>query len=328
MRKIIGIGNALVDVLIRLEDDGLLSRLLLPKGGMIIIDEEAQEHLNDVLGTIPRSMSTGGSACNAMLAVSGLGAESGYIGCIGADQTGRFFRDTCRTMGISAHLMEGPGHTGTANTFISPDGERTFATHLGAATSLGDSTITSGMFRGYGILHVEGYLISNHALIETICREAREAGLTISIDLGSYNIVEQEKDFFCYIIRKYIDIVFANEEEGKAISGSPDSAQALSYIAEMCSIAVVKLGSRGASAMDASRQRILVGAQKVDVVDTTAAGDFFAGGFLYALAHGAPLATCLAVGAHMSENVIQTIGTRLTPDTWQDIRMWVKDKLQ
>lgn len=325
MKKMIGIGNALVDVLVQMKDDSLLEELQLPKGGMQLIDEQRQHLLNQRIKVLQPHKATGGSAGNTILALANLGIRPGYIGKIGRDEMGTFYAENCKQTGIEAQLILCDTTTGVANTFISPGGERTFGTYLGAAALLQAEEIKPEMFRGYELLHIEGYLVQNHQLIEKICWTAKQEGLTLSIDLASYNVINSDLPFFHHLVEDYIDIVFANEEECAAYTGTTDSQKGLNHIAEYCTLAVVKLGSKGAIAMWGASspqygQKAEAPALKVNVTDTTAAGDFFAGGFLYALCTGAPLEKCLQIGALLSGYVIQVIGTRLTDEAWQEIR--------
>lgn len=323
MNKIVGIGNALVDVLVRLEDEKLLSELHLPKGGMQLIGEEGTKAVERKLMGRTTQKSTGGSAGNAVLALANLGAQPGFVGKVADDEMGRFFVDNCKATGIDARLIKGNGHSGVANTFITPDGERTFATALGVASTMAAEDIRSELFLGYQLIHVEGYLVQNHDLMDAICQTAKQMGMKVSLDLASYNVVSADLAYMRSLVQNYVDIVFANEEESAAFTSGKEPAEALEEIASMCEIAVVKLGSKGSSAMRGS-EKAVVGAQKVDVVDTTAAGDFFAGGFLYALTQGRSLEDCLRTGALLSEHVIQVVGTRLSEEAWKGIRLEIE----
>jgi sugar/nucleoside kinase (ribokinase family) len=258
-----------------------------------------------------------------MLALANLGAHPGFIGCVSKDETGCFFRDNCQATGIDARLITRQGLSGVANTFITPDAERTFATHLGVAAQMSADDITPQLFEGYQIIHIEGYLVQNHDLIRKICRTAKQLGLQTSIDLASYNVVTDNLELLRNLVTEYIDIVFANEEESAAFTEGKAPEEALHEIASMARVAVVKLGKRGASAMQDGIEAFVPG-QRVEVVDTTAAGDFFAGGFLYAYSHGASLENCLHMGTLLSQNIIQVIGTRLSDSVWDRIRQEAK----
>ena len=323
MEKIIGIGNALVDILVRLKDDVFLEQIGLQKGGMTLIDEARQEELCAKMKGLPMEQATGGSAGNAMLALAQLGGNAGFVGKVGIDELGKFYAGNCKKVGIEARLLQSDLPTGVANTFISPDGERTFGTCLGAAATLQASDITPQLFEGVSMAHIEGYLVQNHELMEAICQTAMEMSVQLSLDLASYNVVASDLPFFQHLVQDYIDIVFANEEEAAAFTGKKDPIEALREIASLKCLAVVKLGDKGASAR-LGREEVIIGAHKVPVVDTTAAGDFFAGGFLYALNRGASLKDCLSLGALLSEHIIGVVGTRLSDEEWKEIRKETK----
>ena len=325
--KIIGIGNALVDVLVRIPDDALLAELGLPKGSMQLVDEERARRIAQSMQPFGPQMATGGCAGNTVLALAHLQAHPGFIGRVGSDAVGTFFRVNCLRMGIDAQLTTDDTHSGVAYTLISPDGERTFGTCLGAAARMEAADIRPEMFDGYGLLHVEGYLVQNHALIETVARMAKEAGLRLSIDLASANVVKADLDFFRRLVHDYVDIVFANETESCAFAETSSPEEACRLIAQVADVAVVKLGARGAMARsgdDAAR----VEARRVAVADTTAAGDFFAAGFLYAHSQGAPLEQSLRCGALLGEHIIQVVGTRLPETAWNELNTKIQDILK
>lgn len=317
--KIIGIGNALVDILVRLDEETMLERLNLPKGGMTLIDAARQRQLRTRMEGLRQERSTGGSAGNAMLALARLGGEAGFVGKVGRDEFGKFYRDSFRSAGIDARLLQCDLPTGVANTFITPDGERTFGTCLGAAAALRPADITPELFEDVSTAYIEGYLVQDHDLMETICRTATEMGVQLCLDLASYNIVAADLPFFQYLVQNYIDIVFANEDEAAAFTGEKDPLAALRRIAAYKCLAVVKLGGKGACCR-LGDEEVMVKARQVSVVDTTAAGDFFAAGFLYALDRFAPLQDCLRYGATLAEHVIGVVGTRLSDETWKKIR--------
>ena len=318
MEKIIGIGNALVDVLVRLEDDSVLERMQLPKGGMTLIDEAQQKKLRACMEGLSIEKATGGSAGNTILALAHLGEKVGFVGKVGRDDLGKFYADNCKAVGIEARLLECDLPTGVANTFISPDRERTFGTHLGAAATLKPSDITPELFEDVTLAHIEGYLVQNHDLMETICQTAMEQSVQLSLDLASYNVVAADLPFFRHLVQDYIDIVFANQEEAAAFTGKKDPLEALREIAAYKCLAVVKLGGKGASAR-LGDEEVVVEANKVPVVDTTAAGDFFAGGFLYGLDKGVSLQECLRFGTLLAGKIIGVVGTKLPEETWNSL---------
>ena len=166
MDKILGLGNALVDVLVTLEDDNVLKEMGLTKGAMTLIDEDKLLKINDFFSKKETHLATGGSAGNAINALASLGAATGLIGKIGNDRYGDFFREKFQKRGTETFLLTSDTlPSGVASTFISADGERTFATHLGAAAALKAEELTLDMFRGYAYLFVEGYLVQDHDVI-------------------------------------------------------------------------------------------------------------------------------------------------------------------
>ncbi len=319
--KILGIGNALVDVLYHLHDEHLLSEIHLKKDAMTLINERWEHEIENMTSGIEKTCSSGGSIGNTMLALARLEREPGFIGRIGNDEMGHFFESQLTKAGVHTHLLRGNEGTGVAHTFITPGGNRTFGTWLGAAYYLSAKDITEEMFHGYDLLHVEGYLVQNQELIEAICKKAKQAGLIISLDLSSFNVVSKNRVYFHHLISDYVDIVFANEGEARAFTGSMDSQEQLRHLAHLCDTAVVKLGEHGSIAMHEGGRIFQCHAIPVhEVVDTTAAGDYFAAGFLHALTRGHRLPKCLETGSILACEAIQVTGSQLSPAAWNRIK--------
>lgn len=319
--KIIGIGNALVDILYRLDDEHLLSEIHLKKDAMTLINERWEHEIEDMTRHVDKSMANGGSISNTMVALARLEREVGFIGRVGDDEMGRFFEEKLCDAGVHTQLIRGREATGVAHTFVTPGGSRTFGTLLGAAYYLGPNDITEEMFRGYDLLHIEGYLVQNQELIETICQRAKQAGLILSLDLSSFNVVSKNRTYFHHLISDYIDIVFANEGEARAFTGNFDPQEQLRHIAHLCDLAVVKLGEHGSIAMLEGGRIYKCHAEYVEnVVDTTAAGDYFAAGFLHALTRGHRPKKCLQVGTILATEAVQVMGSQLSPAAWNRIK--------
>ena len=244
MDKILGIGNSLVDVLLKMEDDSLLAELKLPKGSMQLIDEEMLTRIQHIQSAHVYHRSSGGSVANTICALGNLGMSPGFIGKVGEDEFGDFFRQTLQNQGVNTCLLTTSEHaSGIASTFISPDGERTFGTYLGASGTLSADDLSISMFEGYSYFYIEGYLLQNHALMLRAMQLAKEAGLQICMDMASYNVVESEREFFDMLIDQYVDIVFANESEARAYTGK-EPAEALTEIGKKCSIQWSRPASR------------------------------------------------------------------------------------
>lgn len=327
MDKIIGMGNALVDVLVRIDDDSLLEKLHLPKGSMQLIQEDTLSEIRKYTSGMKIHRSTGGSAGNTVCALAALGANPGFIGKVGQDETGAFFGDTLRQRGVNALLATCDLPSGIASTFISTDGERTFGTYLGAAATLRAEDLSRKMFAGYNYLYIEGYLLQDHDLMQRAVQLAKEEGLQVCLDMASYNVVEAERDFFDQLIVKYVDIVFANESEALAYTGKAPH-EALEEIASKCSIAVVKTGKEGSLVKKGAEVIQLLSCPVDNVLDTTGAGDFYAAGFMYGLTCGYSLEKCVQISTILATAVIQEVGTTLPAKKWDEIKLNIESLLQ
>ena len=327
MDKIIGMGNALVDVLVRIDDDSLLEKLHLPKGSMQLIQEDTLSEIRKYTSGMKIHRSTGGSAGNTVCALAALGANPGFIGKVGQDETGTFFGDTLRQRGVNALLTTCDLPSGIASTFISTDGERTFGTYLGAAATLRAEDLSRKMFAGYNYLYIEGYLLQDHDLMLRAVQLAKEEGLQVCLDMASYNVVEAERDFFDQLIVKYVDIVFANESEALAYTGKAPH-EALEEIASKCSIAVVKIGKEGSLVKKGTEVIQLLSCPIDNVLDTTGAGDFYAAGFMYGLTCGYSLEKCVQISTILATAFTQEVGTTLPAKKWDEIKLNIESLLQ
>ncbi len=313
-KSVLGIGNALIDVLINITDDSVLQKFGLPKGSMTLVDAVLSDEIKKETKINTRTIQTGGSAANTVHGIAKLGGKCGYIGKISDDEFGNFYLEDFKKNNINTHFFFSNTGTGHATGLISPDSERTFGTYLGAAMELVAEEMTPEIFRKYGILHIEGYLVQNHSLIEAAMKTAKENGLLVSIDMASFNIVEANIDFLNRIIREYVDIVFANEEEAFSFTGK-NPEEAVLAISEMCSIAVVKLGAKG-SLIKTENRLVRIDAIPAKSIDTTGAGDIYASGFLYALAENLDLEAAGKIGSILAGNVVEVLGAKIPEETW------------
>ena len=319
MKRIIGIGNALVDILVHIENDEILDRLGLCKGGMEMIDEQRKREILEVIAGMPQTVATGGSTSNTMHGLARLGAPAGYIGKVGDDDLGRLFRAECERYALTPHLITtNEADTGVAITFISPNAERTFATYLGAAATMQPDQVDAEILKGYDLIHIEGYLIFNHDLILDVCKKAKACGLQISMDMASYNLIENNLDFVKMLLRDYVDIIFANEEEAKAFA-SVEGVEALHVLAEYCPVAIVKVGKDG-SFIKMDGQVTAVAPVDAKPVDTTGAGDIYASGFLYGYVNGHDSLKSGNLASYLSARLIGYVGAKLPDEEWMEIK--------
>ena len=317
MKKILGMGNALVDIMIRLDSDHLLEKLELPKGSMQLVDRERSSGVLSTFRDYPKSQSAGGSAANTIHGLAKLGAKTGYIGVVGEDELGGFFVRDLIHAGVAPHMVHSSQETGRAVALVTPDSERTFATFLGAAIELSAGHLNPDIFKDYQYFHIEGYLVQNHSLIRRALEMAKDAGCLVSLDLASYNVVEANREFLHEMITRYVDIVFANEEEALVFTGQ-GPAEAVNEISTLVGIAIVKTGSKG-SLVKTKEELHEIGVIPIKPLDTTGAGDLYASGFLFGHSRGLPLKQCGELGALLAGNVIECMGAKMDQERWERI---------
>lgn len=317
MKSVLGIGNALTDILAVLPDDSLLTTFHLPKGSMQHVDMETGDGIWAALKPLGVKYVAGGSAANTITCTAILGMPSGFIGKIGDDELGQLFKSDQEQYGVRTTLLKSPKSSGRSMVFVSGgNAERTFAVYLGAALDLVPEDLKPEWFEGYDYFHIEGYLVQNQGLVRRAVEYAHRAGCMISIDMASYNVVESNLAFLHDIVEKYVDIVFANETESKSFTKLDDPRAALDEIARMCSIAVVKIGKDG-SWVKSGDECHFIEAWPADTVDATGAGDTYAAGFLYAHSLGMPLDVCGKAGSIIAAKVVEVIGTKIDIPRWK-----------
>ena len=321
MKKVLGLGNPLVDMLTILKSDDLLNEFVLPKGSMQLIDAGLYGEIFSKIKEETRFLVSGGSASNTISGLAKLGVPVGFAGKIGNDEIGSFYRMDAEKNGIRSHLVQSDSPSGICISLVSPDGERTMATCLGAACEMSPDDLDETIFIGYDYCHIEGYCVQNHNLILAAMQMAKKSGLKISLDLASYNVVLENLDFLKQITCDYVDILFANEEEAKAFTGK-NPEEALNEIASICEIAVVKLGYKGSLVKKGEEKHIIHSLPDIVCLDSTGAGDLYAAGFLYGIANELPLDVCGEIGALVAGNVVQVIGTKLDDEKWEIIKRY------
>lgn len=323
MKNIIGMGNALTDMLVNLNSDEVLDKFQLPRGSMSLVGSEQQKEISKTVAGLPYTLSLGGSAANTIRAMARLGTPTGFIGKVGHDSTGDFFEQALINLGVKPHIFRGDKHSGRCVALVSADGERTMVTYLGAALEMADPEIDSALFNGFDCLYLEGYLVQNHELIQKAAATAKKCGLKVALDLASFNVVQENLDFLRGLVGRYVDIIFANEDEARTFTGEEEPLNALQAISEVCELVVIKIGMKGALIKNGS-EVVHVGIMKAAArVDTTGAGDFYAAGFMYGLCSGLSLRQCGTIGAITAGKVIEVVGTTFGEEEWADISRFV-----
>ncbi len=321
MKKVLGLGNALVDILAKLDNDELLSSLNFPKGSMQLVDHTQIGNVLNEASLLKKTQASGGSAANTINGLANLGVETGFLGKVGNDDFGKFFREDMESNNIKPNLFIGDAESGRAVVLVSQDSERTFATYLGAAVELSADDLASAHFEDYSYIHIEGYLVQNQALMNKAVELAKENNLKVSLDLASFNVVEDNLEFLKDFVKNHVDIVFANEEEAKSFTGQ-EPEEALDTIAENCDIAIVKIGKKG-SLIRKGGEKYIINTISAQSIDTTGAGDLYAAGFMYGLVHDMSLDICGKIGTILSGKVIEVIGPKMDDARWADIKSMV-----
>ncbi|MDR2065563.1 MAG: adenosine kinase [Prevotellaceae bacterium] len=319
MNKILGIGNALVDILAVFKNDEMLQKYNLPKGSMTHVDEETTNKIfADIKHQSKYDIVAGGSAANTVNGLGKLGIKTAFIGKTGKDELGGFFIEDMKKNGTLPKLLTAEKTTGNCKVLITPDGERTMCTYLGAAIDLCEKDLCREQFEGYEYLHIEGYLVQNHELMKRALELAKQHRITVSLDMASFNVVDENKKFMSEILNKYVDIIFANEEEARSFTGKEPQA-ALDILAEICKIAIVKIGSAG-SYVKQGNEFYRIKPVQAKAIDATGAGDLYASGFLYGMVKKLPVEICGEIGSLCAGNVVEVIGTKLSDERWDNIR--------
>jgi adenosine kinase len=310
---VLGIGNAIVDVLARTEDD-FLARHNMPKGSMSLIDEARAEAIYQAMG--PATEISGGSAANTIVGVASFGGRAAFIGKVKDDELGKAFTHDIRAAGV--HFSTPPAKDGpaTARSFIlvTPDGERTMNTYLGAAQNLSPKDVNEEDVAAAAITYLEGYLWDPAEAKEAFRKAAKiahSAGRQVALTLSDAFCVGRYRAEFLDLIRsRTVDLVFANESELRSLYQTADFDTALSALRKDAKLAVVTRSEKGAVVASAEKFEAVPAFPIERVIDATGAGDLFAAGFLHGFAKGLPHPDSAKLGAMAAAEVISHVGAR------------------
>jgi sugar/nucleoside kinase (ribokinase family) len=317
-KLIVGVGSALVDILAHEEDD-FLNRTGAIKGGMTYVSKEFIEKTLS-LASNRSSLVPGGSACNTIVGVGKLGGQARFIGKCGNGEMGQFFESDLKRQNVEPLLLRSDSPTGRVLSIITPDAQRSMFTFLGASAESSPQDITKDFFSDAAIVHIEGYLLFNPDLILTVLKMAQQSGARISLDLASFNVVEESHDLVEHIVESFVDILIANEDEAEAYTGHRDEARAIEALSKKVEIAVLKVGEQG-SFIACSGQIVPIQPKTGGAaIDTTGAGDLWAAGFLYGLVNGYSLERCGELGSACGYEVCQVIGANIPDAGWERIK--------
>lgn len=322
-KLVVGVGSALVDILAH-ESDAFVEKAGAVKGGMVYVDNTVIDETAQMVGQKPIVV-PGGSACNTMVGIGQLNGRARFVGKCGKGSMGKLFREDLERQNVEPLLFESDSPTGRVLSIITPDAQRSMLTYLGAAAETHPKEMTPACFEDAAIVHIEGYLLFNPDLFAAIIESARDAGALISLDLASFNVVEEAKAVLTGFVEQYVDILIANEDEALAYTGIKEEAQALEALAEQVDIAVLKIGARGSLIAHNGEHVRVQPCGDGSAVDTTGAGDLWASGFLYGVVEQMPLDQCGHLGSLCGHAVCQVVGANIPEEQWITIRKSVEE---
>lgn len=322
--ELVGIGNAIVDVLSKTVDN-FLTENKIHKGTMTLIEADAAETLYAKMG--PCTEMSGGSAANTIAAFAAMGGNAGFIGKVANDQMGKVFRHDLQASGVSFDtpaLEDGPP-TARCLIMITPDAQRTMCTHLGASVWVAPSDLNEEMIKNAQVTYLEGYLFDRPRAKQAFHRAgeiAHAAGKKVALSLSDPFCVKRHRAEFLELVQNHVDIVFANEEEIFALFDTRDFDVAAHHARDNCEIAVLTRSAKGSTVITEKETFEIKAEPIVRVVDTTGAGDMYAAGFLYGYTHGKSLAECGKIASVSAAEVLGHIGAR--PQV--DLKQMLSDK--
>ena len=317
-KLIVGVGSALVDILSHEEED-FLNKTGAVKGGMTYVSKEFIEKALS-FSSKPPSLVPGGSACNTIVGVGRLGGIARFVGKCGNGEMGQFFENDLKRQNVEPSLLRSDTPTGRVLSIITPDAQRSMFTYLGAAAETIPQDISQNLFTNAAIVHIEGYLLHNPDLILKVLETARQSGARISLDLASFNVVEESHELAQHIVESFVDILIANEDEARAYTGHKDEVHAMRALSENAEIAVLKVGERGSFVARGNQIVPIQPKTGAAVIDTTGAGDLWAAGFLYGLVNGYALERCGELGSACGYEVCQVVGANIPETGWERIK--------
>lgn len=312
---VLGIGNAIVDVLTK-TDDAFLAKHGMAKGSMALIDADQAEALYADMG--PAQETSGGSAGNTIAGIAALGGTAAYIGKVADDELGDIFYHDITAQGVTFETPRLKGGTQTARSFIlvTPDAERTMNTFLGACVELGPDDIVEDQISSAKVVYLEGYLWDPPKAKEAFLKAmkiAHDAGRKVALSLSDSFCVGRYREEFLDLVENHVDILFANEDEIKALYETDDFKTAMNNVRTSVEVAALTRGADGATIVKGLSE-YHVDADPVTLEDTTGAGDLYAAGFLYGYTRGMDMEKCGKIAAMTAAEIISHVGARPEAD--------------
>lgn len=316
MKKVLGVGAALVDLLTNV-DDAWIASSGSPKGDMTMVDFAKLESL---LAIAPKTERVpGGSAANTIVGLSKLGGKAAFLSKIKNDELGNLYKAHLESAGVEPILKESDVATGCVLSAVTPDAQRTMYSFLGASNTLCNADITADLFEGVDLVYLEGYRAFDAETFRTIVNMAKDRGIKVALDFGSFGVVNVCRALFDELFAaKKIDMIFANEDEAKAYTGK-EPLEALAELSRHCEVAIVKIGKKGAYISE-NGVVTTVAAGTAKAIDTTGAGDLWAAGYLYGYLNGFDAARSGKLASSVADEVVQVQGAMIPAEGWERIK--------
>jgi sugar/nucleoside kinase (ribokinase family) len=316
--RVVGLGSVLVDHMLEV-DEGFVEQIDGEKGGCIPLSCCAFNQLLNAYHGESR-MTLGGTVINSMKGLSALGCECHLLSQVGPDDKAPFVLSEMHSVGISPHLQTGALPTGQIICMVTPDGARTMRSLLGAAgIEMNEMPLSSKDFEGASLVLLDGFLFHCHRLQIEGAHLAKKAGAKVACVLGSFELVESNLPFLRQFLSEYVDVVFANEDEARVLTGHSDPTLAVEDMAQLCPVAIVTLAEKGC-VVQSGTLRISKPGHQVNVVDTTGAGDLFASGFLHGYLDGNSLDECARKGNLVASQSVQYWGASIPQERWNQLQ--------
>ncbi len=309
---VLGVGNALVDIQARV-DDSLLPELGINKGIMTLVDDARQAEVLGKLGGRPLHRCAGGSAANTIVALADFGASAGYVGKVGEDEVGSFFLKEMRELGITMDVQPAAAPTGTCAVLITEDAQRTMLTNLGASATLTEDDIHEGLIQEAKYVYIEGYLLTGPTTKAAAYKAmdlAKKCGSKVALTASDPFLIDLIRDEIWDLITGPVDLFFCNELEAKSLTGENDPIACAAKIHEHAENVALTLGENGSIVMHGGEAFPIEG-MSVEAIDTTGAGDMYAGALLYGITNGMSWRQAAHLASHAAARIVTQMGARL-----------------
>jgi sugar/nucleoside kinase (ribokinase family) len=315
-QEVLTISDSIVDHILFV-DDSFISSVPGKRGGCSLIDAQTFDMILEKSGTAPKLM-PGGSSVNVLKGLAHLGHRCTLVVQVGDDPTGQFFVNRLSDQGIRLLMQTVSSPTGKSACLVTPNGERTMRTFLGASGSNCNLNLHSEDFQTVNLFHLEGYQLKHHKLVRKAIELSKQSNALVSLDLSSFEVARTERGFIEELLKEgSIDLFFANQDEAFAFTGL-DPVEACAYLASYCDVAIVTMGEQGCIVQE-GKDQFHHPAFIVPVVDTIGAGDLFMSGFLHGYLHQWNMKDCAWLGSYLASEVVQVIGAEIPEERWDTI---------